>query len=72
MLVKGDCGKADDFKSRRSPLSHVETQETIWVFLGLTQIHFKDDEFEVVTATTIKEAKQVLTEGFDYITRKTA
>jgi hypothetical protein len=56
-------------KAVASP-SHVEIQETIWVFLGLTQIHFKDDEFEVATATTLEKAKQVLTEGFDYITEK--
>jgi len=33
-------------------------------------IHFKDDEFEVTTATTIEEAKQVLSAGFDYVTQK--
>jgi len=33
-------------------------------------IHFKDDEFEVTTATTIEEAKQVLSAGFDYVTPK--
>jgi hypothetical protein len=33
-------------------------------------IHFKDDEFEVTTATTVDEAKQVLIAGFDYVTEK--
>jgi len=33
-------------------------------------INFKDDEFEVVTATTVEEAKQVLSGGFDYVTEK--
>lgn len=36
----------------------------------ISMIHFKDDEFEVTTATTGEEAKQVLTSGFDYITEK--
>jgi hypothetical protein len=33
-------------------------------------VHFKDSEFEVTTATTVEEAKQVLTAGFDYVTEK--
>jgi hypothetical protein len=33
-------------------------------------VHFKDDEFHVATATTIEEAKELLTTGFDYITEK--
>jgi len=33
-------------------------------------LQFKDDEFEVTTATTVDEAKQVLSNGFDYITEK--
>lgn len=36
----------------------------------ISMIHFKDDEFEVTTATTVEEAKQVLSTGFDYITEK--
>jgi hypothetical protein len=36
--------------------------------LGMT--HFKDDEFEVTTATTVEEAKQALKAGFDYVTEK--
>jgi integrase len=37
-------------------------------YIGM--INFKDDEFEVATATTIEEAKQVLSVGFDYVTEK--
>lgn len=33
-------------------------------------IQFKDNEYEVATASTLEEAKQVLTAGFDYITEK--
>ena len=33
-------------------------------------IHFKDDEFEVATATAVEEAKKVLQAGFDYVTEK--
>lgn len=36
----------------------------------ISMIHFKDDEFEVATATTIDEAKQVLSAGYDYVTEK--
>jgi integrase len=36
----------------------------------ISMIHFKDDDFEVTTATTVEEAKQVLSSGFDYITEK--
>jgi hypothetical protein len=36
----------------------------------ISMIHFKDDEFEVTTATTIEEAKQILGSGFDYVTQK--
>lgn len=35
-------------------------------YIGL--VYFKDDEFEVTTATTVDEAKQVLSAGFDYWT----
>jgi len=31
-------------------------------------IHFKDDEFDVATATTLEEAKELLAAGFNYIT----
>jgi hypothetical protein len=37
-------------------------------YIGM--IHFKDNEFEVTTATTLEEAKQVLSAGFDYVTEK--
>ena len=33
-------------------------------------ILFKDDQYEVTTATTIDEAKQVLSAGFDFVTEK--
>jgi integrase/ribosomal protein L37AE/L43A len=33
-------------------------------------ITFKDDEFEVGSATTVEEAKKLLSVGFDYITQK--
>jgi heme oxygenase len=33
-------------------------------------IQFKDDEFEVATATTVDEAKKVLEACFDYVTEK--
>jgi hypothetical protein len=31
-------------------------------------VHFKDDEFDVATATTVEEAKELATTGFDYFT----
>jgi len=37
-------------------------------YIGM--IDFKDDEFEVTTATTVDEAKQALSAGFDYVTEK--
>jgi len=33
-------------------------------------LNFKDDEFEVTTATDIEEAKKVLEAGFEYVTEK--
>ena len=33
-------------------------------------VHFKDDEFDVATATTVEEAKELLAVGFDYIAEK--
>jgi hypothetical protein len=36
----------------------------------ISMINFKDDQFEVTTATTVEEAKQVLSAGFEYITEK--
>ncbi|MGA2310020.1 MAG: hypothetical protein ABSG57_10810 [Candidatus Bathyarchaeia archaeon] len=48
-------------------LRHKRVENTMKYF---SMIHFKDDEFEVTTATTVEEAKQVLSTGFDYITEK--
>ncbi len=42
--------------------------ENTMKYIGM--IHFKDDEFKVTIATTVEEAKQVLSAGFDYITEK--
>jgi len=36
----------------------------------ISMIHFKDDQFEVTTATTVENAKNVLSAGFDYVTEK--
>jgi integrase len=33
-------------------------------------IQFKDNEYEVATATTLDKAKSILASGFDYITEK--
>lgn len=33
-------------------------------------ISFKDDQFEVATATAVKEAKKALSAGFNYVTEK--
>jgi hypothetical protein len=33
-------------------------------------IHFENNEFEVATATTVDEAKQILSAGYDYVTEK--
>lgn len=48
-------------------LGHKRIENTMKYF-GL--VHFKDDEFEVTTATTVEEAKQVLSAGFNYVTEK--
>jgi hypothetical protein len=37
-------------------------------YIGM--INFKDDEFEVTTATTVEEAKKILSAGFDHIAEK--
>jgi len=37
-------------------------------YIGL--IRFKADKFEVTTATTMEEAKKVLSAGFNYVTEK--
>lgn len=31
-------------------------------------VHFKDDEFDVATATIVEEAKELAATGFDYFT----
>jgi len=36
----------------------------------ISMIHFKDDEFEATTATSVEEAKRVLSAGFDYVAQK--
>jgi hypothetical protein len=48
-------------------LGHKSIQNTI-KYTHLVQ--FKDDEFDVATATTIEEAKELLGVGFDYVTEK--
>lgn len=48
-------------------LGHKRVENTM-KYIGM--IHFKDNEFEVVTATTVDEAKQVLSAGFEYVTEK--
>ena len=46
-------------------LGHKSIQNT----MKYTQlVNFTDNEFEVTTATTLEEAKQVLSAGFDYVT----
>jgi len=48
-------------------LGHKRIEST----LKYTQlVHFKDDEFDVATATNVDEAKELLAAGFDYITEK--
>jgi len=37
-------------------------------YIGM--VHFKGNEFEVTSATTVEEAKQILSAGFDYVTEK--
>ena len=48
-------------------LGHKRVENTM-KYIGM--IDFKDDEFEVATATTVEEAKQVISSGFDYVTEK--
>jgi len=48
-------------------LGHRRIQST----MKYTQVvHFKDDEFDVSTATTAEEAKELLSAGFDYVTER--
>ena len=48
-------------------LGHKNIQNTM-KYIGM--IHFKDDEFDVTTATSVEEAKTILAAGYDYITEK--
>jgi hypothetical protein len=48
-------------------LCHKRVENTM-KYIGM--IDFKADEFEVATATTVEEAKKVLSSGFDYVTEK--
>jgi integrase len=48
-------------------LGHKRIENTM-KYIGM--VHFKDDEFEVATAITVEEAKQVLSAGYDYVTEK--
>jgi integrase len=46
-------------------LGHKRIENTM-KYIGM--IHFKEDEFEVATATTVEEAEQVISAGFEYVT----
>jgi integrase/transcription elongation factor Elf1 len=48
-------------------LGHKRIENTM-KYIGM--INFKDDQFEVATATTVDEAKNILSAGFDYVTEK--
>jgi integrase len=48
-------------------LGHKNINSTM-KYIGM--IHFKDDEFDITTATNVEEAKAVLAAGYDYITEK--
>ena len=48
-------------------LGHKDVKSTMR-YIGM--IHFKDDEFDVTTATTEDEAKTILATGYDYVTEK--
>jgi hypothetical protein len=48
-------------------LGHKNIRNTM-KYIGM--INFRDDEFEVTTATTVEEAKKILSSGFNYITEK--
>ena len=48
-------------------LGHKRIENTM-KYIGM--IDFKDDKFEVTTATTIEEAKKALCNGFEYVTEK--
>jgi integrase len=46
-------------------LGHKRIQNTMKY---MHMILFKDDEFEVATASTIEEAKEIISAGFEYVT----
>ena len=48
-------------------LGHKNINSTM-KYIGM--IHFKDNEFDVATATTLEEAKTILASGYDYVTEK--
>ena len=48
-------------------LGHKQIRNTM-KYIGMR--HFKDDEFDIATATTVDEAKTVLAAGCDYVTEK--
>jgi hypothetical protein len=48
-------------------LDHKNIQNTM-KYIGMIQ--FKDEKFDVTTATTVEEAKIILAAGYDYITEK--
>ena len=48
-------------------LGHKRIESTM-KYIGL--LNFKDDEYEVTTATTVDEAKKILSAGFEYVTEK--
>ncbi len=51
----------------KKPLGHKRIENTMKY---ISMINFKDDEFEVATATTVEQAKKVLSDRFDYVTEK--
>jgi hypothetical protein len=50
-------------------LGHKRIENTM-KYIGM--VHFKGNEFEVTSATTVEEVKQILSAGFDYVTEKMA
>jgi hypothetical protein len=54
--------------ARMKKLLHHKRIENTMKYISM--IHFEEDEFEVTTATTVEEAKQALSVGFNYITER--
>jgi hypothetical protein len=48
-------------------LGHKRIDNTM-KYIGM--VHFKGNEFEVTSATTVEKVKQILSAGFDYVTEK--